>query len=83
MNKIPAVGDSVLYVLSEWDGEGRKKGDIRPAIITNIFGEPHSDSYVQLQVFTDGQNDNLQNVEWRTSVMQDSNKTTGTFHYKS
>lgn len=80
----PSIGDQVLYVLSDTDGEGRSKGEIRPAIITQVWDNPSTrDSVVQLQVFTDGQNDNLANVEWRTSVHQDHEKSNGTFHYKA
>jgi hypothetical protein len=79
--KTPRIGDHVLYVLSDTDGS-RSKGEIRPAIITRVWDDPASrDSVVQMQVFTDGQNDGLQNVEWRTSVHQDFEKSPGTFHY--
>lgn len=80
--KAPSIGDWVLYVLSETDGGGRNQGEVRPAVITRVWDNPATrDSAVQLQVFTDGQNDNLSNVEWRTSVHQDYKKCLGSFHY--
>lgn len=80
--KAPSVGDRVFYVLSENDGGARNAGEIRPAIITRVWGTPTTREHaVQIQVFTDGQNDNLANVEWRTSVRQDHLKSPGTFHY--
>lgn len=80
--KAPSVGDQVFYVLSDNDGGSRNAGEIRPAIITRVWGTPTTREHaVQLQVFTDGQNDNMANVEWRTSVLQDHMKSPGTFHY--
>jgi len=80
--KAPSVGDMVLYVLSDLDGTAPYKGEVRPAIITRVWDNPvRKDSVVQLQVFTDGQNDGMANVEWRTSVHQDHKKSPGTFHY--
>ncbi len=80
--KAPSVGDIVLYVLSETDGTASYKGQVRPAIITRVWDNPvRKDSVVQLQVFTDGHNDGMANVEWRTSVHQDHKKSPGTFHY--
>jgi hypothetical protein len=57
----PTVGRTVLYVL----GEGSNLGQIRPAIIVRVW----SDNCVQLQIFTDGENDQLPNVHWATSVL--------------
>jgi hypothetical protein len=80
--KAPSVGDQVLYVLAPYDGRASNQGEIRPAIIVRVWDSPASrDSVVQLQVFTDGVNDALSNVEWRTSVHQDHEKSFGTFHY--
>jgi hypothetical protein len=67
---IPSVGRIVHYVLRNDD---RNAGQHRPAIITRVWDPvPHAGSAVQLQVFTDGSNDGLENVVWRTSVMQDA-----------
>lgn len=66
-NQVPSVGDDVFYRLPHGN---RSAGEVRPAKIVRIWGVPHSDSVVQLQVFTDGQNDGLENVHWATSVKQ-------------
>jgi hypothetical protein len=52
------VGRIVHYVLES----GHSKGDHRPAIVVRDWSNqttPGSDGMVQLQVFTDGWNDNL------------------------
>lgn len=60
----PTIGRIVEYVMED--------GQIRPAIIVRVW----SDICVQLQVFTDGDNDGKQgNVMWATSVLQDENKS--------
>ena len=71
---IPSIGRIVHYVISP--------GQHRPAIIVRVWDEqPTELSCVQLQVFTDGSNDGLQNVEWRTSVHQDATGLTpATYH---
>jgi len=70
---IPSIGRTVHYVLSP--------GQERPAVIVRVWDEkPTEKSVVQLQVFTDGENDGLKNVEWRTSVHQDNAKAPGTWH---
>ena len=71
---IPSIGRTVHYVLPN--------GEHRPAIITRVWDQvPTESSVVQLQVFTDGSNDGLQNVEWRTSVHQDNaTKAPNTWH---
>jgi hypothetical protein len=69
----PKLGDHVFYVLAPHDGDGRNANQARPAIITRIWDSTSlPTSCVQLQVFTDGQNDGLANVEWRTSIHQSS-----------
>ena len=65
------IGDIVGYVLSN--------GDIRPAIIVRIWDRDTGCS--QLQVFTDGQNDGLPNVEWATSILYDTDKKPETWHF--
>lgn len=58
-------GRIVHFVLDQ----GRNKGAHRPAIVTRVWSKDLGT--VQLQVFTDGANDDLDNVVWRTSVMPD------------
>jgi hypothetical protein len=71
---IPSIGRIVHFVLPS--------GEHRPAIIVRIWDfVPTASSSVQLQVFTDGSNDGLNYVEWRTSVHQDAEtKAPGTWH---
>ena len=71
---IPSIARTVHYVLPN--------GEHRPAIIVRVWDpSPTEKSLVQLQVFTDGSNDGLQNVEWRTSVHQDADtKAPNTWH---
>ncbi len=71
---IPSLGRIVHFILPD--------GQHRPAIIVRIWDVvPTDKSMVQLQVFTDGTNDRLQNVEWRKSVHQDpAAATPGTWH---
>lgn len=69
----PTVGRIVHYVLPE----GRNAGEHRPAIVTRVW----SDVCVQLQVFTDGENDGLANVEWRTSILNDEAGAPNTWHW--
>lgn len=74
---IPSIGRIVHYVIGG--------GHHRPAIIVRVWDQaPKEDSVVQLQVFTDGSNDGMQNVEWHTSVHQDaSGIKPGTWHARS
>jgi hypothetical protein len=64
----PSIGRIVHYVLSENDSKYHP-GDHRPAIIVNVW----SDECVNLQVFTDGANDNDYRVPmlWVTSSTRD------------
>lgn len=75
---IPSIGRTVHYILPS----GRSAGEHRPAIIVRVWDKtPTEESLVQLQVFTDGRNDEAHNVEWRTSVHQDpSAQKPGTWH---
>ncbi len=59
----PVLGAIVAYCLDT----GPNKRSYRPAIITRVWSPGSVSSAVQLQVFTDGSNDGLDNVEWRTS----------------
>jgi hypothetical protein len=49
------VGSDVLYVLDS----GRCKGDIRPAKVVRIFEAGYHYGMVNMQVFTDGMNDDF------------------------
>lgn len=68
-------GRIVHFVLPD----GRSEGQHRPAIVVRVW-DPGS-STVQLQVFTDGSNDDLANVEWRTSVSYSEEHKPGTWHW--
>jgi hypothetical protein len=87
-----SIGRIVHYVM--WNGEHR------PAIVVRVWGASSAieseagltefHPAVQLQVFTDGKNDEspnntnqpAQNVEWRTSVGYDEAfKTANTWHW--
>ncbi len=76
----PSIGRIVHYVL---DGDHHQAvGSHRPAIIVR---EPWTPEMLNLQVFTDGENDGPRNVSgivWRTSVHQDEEtKAPGTWHW--
>ncbi len=62
-------GRIVHYVLNE----GPSKGQHRPAIVVRVWryadGKPPENGCCQLQVFTDGENDKLPSVMWKTSVV--------------
>jgi hypothetical protein len=75
---IPSIGRSVHYVLNA----GPSAGQHRAAIIVRVWDPvPSERSAVQLQVFTDGLNDEEPNIIWRTSVLQDNaSKNPGTWH---
>jgi hypothetical protein len=64
----PTVGRIVHYFT-----ESSRHGGIqtRPAIIVHVW--PGNEDVVQLQVFTDGDNDGMKNVEWLTSVHHSEN----------
>jgi len=57
------TGQMVHYVLNK----GVSTGQCRPAVIIKAWSVALGS--VQLQVFTDGQNDMLENIVWRTSVL--------------
>lgn len=75
----PTIGRVVHYVLPD----GPNAGDHRPAIICRTWpdGSGVPTSTVQLQVFPDGANDGLTNVEWMTSVPFDAAGAEGTWHW--
>jgi len=65
-------GAQVLYVLPN--------GKVRPAVIVNAWSDDE-DGKVNLIVFTDFANDELNPVEWRTSVPYSADKTPGTYSF--
>lgn len=83
----PSIGRIVHYVMPN--------NDVRPAIIVQVW--PEGDNAVNLQVFTDGSNDNLylrdderasrgpgksaRCVVWRTSVPYNEENKPGTWHW--
>ena len=76
----PSPGRIVHYVLSN----GRSTGEHRPGMIVRVW----SDTYVQLQVFTDSANDfrsdqqGYDGLFWATSVAHDEDeKKPGTWHW--
>lgn len=69
----PTIGRIVHFVMphaTDLDPtKGHKVHPHRPAIITRVWERDDGEMpLVQLQVFTDGSNDEAQNVEWQTSV---------------
>ena len=83
-------GSLVLYVLES----GRSQGQSRPAIVVRdwVHAAPSDrDGVVNLQVFTDGENDfsgkddhkplGVPPVIWRTSIHYSETKEDGTWHW--
>jgi hypothetical protein len=77
----PTIGRIVHYILPEGH---TIPGEHRPAMIVRVW----TDTTVQLQVFTDGSNDDPKhsheapNVMWKTSVVLDETATTqGSWHW--
>lgn len=68
-----SVGRIVHYVMQD--------GQHRPAIVVRLWPSPTADPVVNLQVFTDGDNDHLENVVWRTSVLHSADPKPGTWHW--
>lgn len=80
-----AVGDVVGYVLGA-DGPGiGGRGEVRPAMVVRVWGDPPAAPYlIQLQVFMDGTNDDPVDgrpLSWRTSVPYSSGNEPGTWHH--
>jgi hypothetical protein len=73
MNQRPTIGRIVHYVVD------RDLGEHRPAIVTHVW----DDTLCNLQVFTDGQNDQSElGMFWQSSVENDEDyKETGTWHW--
>jgi len=77
-------GRIVHYVLEE----GRNKGHVRPAIVVRVWRvimegglqRPPDNGCCQLQVFTDGSNDDLPEIMWKTSVLYDPDAA-GCWHW--
>lgn len=70
-----SIGSIVNYVLPD----GRSAGEIRPAIVVRKW----SDTCVNLQVFTDGDNDypGTNGTLWKTSVTYSEDKLPYTWHF--
>ena len=83
--QVPSVGRIVHYIMPD----GRHKGAHRPAIIVQVWNgdaPPTLEHCVNLQVFTDGANDDVQNgapVISRSSVQhRDAHLNEfGTYHF--
>lgn len=72
---------------------GTNRGTHRPAVVVRVWrvnGKPQESGLCNLQVFTDGNNDGLNSVEWKTSVVFDAGDETadaireprrGTWHW--
>lgn len=74
----PRIGRTVIYTLADYDLDdghaGYAAGKQRPAVIVEDWGNGKHDAHemssaVNLQVFTDGSNDGLPPVFWKTSVL--------------
>lgn len=80
-------GRIVHYVLPA----GNSKGEHRPAIIVKVWEAHRAQGTVNLQVFTDGNNDVSpggresesygKGIAWATSVHYDENKAPNTWHW--
>ena len=71
------VGQIVHYILPI----GPSAGQHRPAIIVRVWTTDRLYT-CQLQVFTDGRNDGMDNVTWATSVPYDeSGENSGSWHW--
>ncbi len=77
-------GRIVHYVLAS----GQSKGEHRPAIIVKNWNNPNTPGMVNLQVFTDNQNDyyppgvpGSNGHMWATSVHHSEGKEPGTWHW--
>lgn len=70
----PSIGRTVHFVLDS----GPNKGEDRPAVIVRVW----TDELVNLQVITDGPNDGLDAIVWKTSIQfsEDTSKTP-TWHW--
>lgn len=70
-------GRIVHYVLDS----GSRQLEHRPAIVVKVWNKEQGS--VNLQVFTDGQNDDLDNIIYPTSVLPDFDEypQSGTWHW--
>ena len=83
--QVPSIGRVVHFILDE----GRSFGQHRPAIITRVWARADQvtpETAVQLQVFADGTNDDIQggaNVVWKSSrqYRDPSEQAAGTWHW--
>lgn len=74
----PTVGRIVHFVLDE----GKHAGEHRPAIVVRVW----SDDLINIEVFTDGENDGYgqslrDNIVWQTSVRRDDSHRPHTWHW--
>ena len=82
-SQVPSVGRIVHYILPG----GPHRGEHRPAIIVKVWSDdPHPQTAVQLQVFTDCANDGPEyasGLHWATSVQQapEHEHRFGTWHW--
>ena len=78
---VPAIGRIVHYVLYD----GPSYGKHRPAIIVHLWttadGQPDPDAHCNLQVFTDGVRDRLNNVENLRMIPHSEAHEPGTWHW--
>lgn len=77
--QVPSIGRVVHYRLDV----GPHAGDCRPALIVRVWGEG-PDALVNLQVLTDGGNDEdeyASGIVWRTSVHRNTDNEPGSWHW--
>jgi hypothetical protein len=94
MKDKPSKGRIVHYVLPAED-EHWRHGPIRPAIIVEVIDQPGGKAFVNLQVFTDGENDrkslqvlgqgmygqSVPGVLWRPRVSYSEDTIVDTWHW--
>lgn len=75
MDRVPVIGDVVLYVLPD----GPHAGESRPAFVVQVW----SAGYVNLQVFIDGTNDDphYNGSIWATSVERSDDMAPRSWHW--
>jgi hypothetical protein len=74
---IPTLGRLVHFVLTS----GRNAGQHRPAIVVRVHeAKPKESSQLNLQVFTDGENDELPNVLHVERITRDEKAGANTWH---
>jgi len=77
--QVPSPGRIVHYVLPD---DNRNAGEHRPAIVVRVWDQSGPEQRLNLQVFTDEQNDGwAAGTQWRTSVRFDPEAGLGTWHW--